>query len=57
MRLDRASNFTPTFPYSFFGSEIQTMIHGGVTVGAKPKNYYPVVEINPSSAGGESTEG
>ena len=56
MRLDRASNPTPTFPYSFFGSEIQTMIHGGVTVGAKPENYYPAVEINPSSAGGESTE-
>ncbi len=55
-RLNRASTPTPTFPYSFFGSEIQTMIHGGVTVGAKPENYYPAVEINPSSAGGESTE-
>ena len=56
MRLDRVSTPTLTFPYSFFGSEIQTMIHGGVTVGAKPQNYYPAVEINPSSVGGESTQ-
>ena len=38
-RLNQASTLTPTFPYSFFGSEIQAMIHGGVVVSNKPQSY------------------
>ena len=56
MRLNQASIPTPIFPYSFFGSEIQAMIHGGSTVGAKPESYYPTVEIKASSNDGESME-
>ena len=40
-RLDAVSAEAPRFPYSFFGPEIQSMLHGGVTVGAKPSSYLP----------------
>ena len=46
VRLNEVSIPTPTFPYSFFGSEIQSMIHGGVTVGDKPAGYYPKIETS-----------
>lgn len=52
-RLDRASTPELKFPYSFFGKEIQAMLHGGVTVGAKPQNYYPLIETSSSDAGVE----
>lgn len=50
-RLDRVSKPERTFPYSFFDSELQGMIHGGPTVGAKPAGYYPVVEVSGAGAG------
>jgi aryl-alcohol dehydrogenase-like predicted oxidoreductase len=43
-RLDAVSEPERRFPYTFFASEIQGMIHGGSTVGAKPRTYYPHVE-------------
>ena len=49
VRLNQISAPTSTFPYSFFGSEIQSMIHGGVTVGAKPEDYYPKIEVRPAA--------
>jgi aryl-alcohol dehydrogenase-like predicted oxidoreductase len=39
--LDRASAPERPFPYTFFDAEIQGMIHGGATVGAKPAPYRP----------------
>ena len=38
-RLEQVSRPASQFPYSFFDSEIQGMIHGGVTVGDKPAGY------------------
>jgi aryl-alcohol dehydrogenase-like predicted oxidoreductase len=38
-RLENVSRPEAQFPYSFFGNEIQGMIHGGVTVGYKPIGY------------------
>jgi aryl-alcohol dehydrogenase-like predicted oxidoreductase len=38
-RLEIISRPEVNFPYSFFGSEIQGMIHGGTTVGNKPASY------------------
>ncbi|MDZ8106720.1 MAG: hypothetical protein RM338_14035 [Nostoc sp. DedQUE12a] len=38
-RLEAISRPEPQFPYSFFGSEIQGMVHGGVKVAAKPVGY------------------
>jgi aryl-alcohol dehydrogenase-like predicted oxidoreductase len=49
-RLETISRPEPQFPHSFFGSEIQGMIHGGATVGYKPAGYQPDVLIQ--SAGG-----
>jgi aryl-alcohol dehydrogenase-like predicted oxidoreductase len=40
-RLETISRPEPQFPYSFFGHEIQSMIHGGVTAGLKPTGYAP----------------
>lgn len=40
-RLEAISRPEPQFPYTFFGPEIQGMIHGGKTVGVKPTGYYP----------------
>ena len=53
-RLNKASSPELTFPYSFFSAEMQAMLHGGVTVGAKPQNYYPLIETSGSGAGVES---
>jgi aryl-alcohol dehydrogenase-like predicted oxidoreductase len=43
-RLDRVSAPDRPFPYTFFGAEIQGMIHGGARVGAKPEGYIPHIE-------------
>ncbi|WP_228054752.1 aldo/keto reductase [Gloeocapsopsis crepidinum] len=43
-RLDAISCPEPQFPYSFFEPEIQGMIHGGKSVGLKPKGYYPILQ-------------
>jgi aryl-alcohol dehydrogenase-like predicted oxidoreductase len=40
-RLEVVSRPELQFPYSFFGREIQSMVHGGVTVGLKPSGYAP----------------
>jgi hypothetical protein len=50
-RLEAVSRPDPQFPYSFFGSEIQGMIHGGVTVGNQPTGYAPTVLIQSAGAG------
>ncbi|KAB8332165.1 aldo/keto reductase [Scytonema tolypothrichoides VB-61278] len=50
-RLEAISRPEPQFPYSFFGSEIQGMIHGGATVGYKPAGYHPDVLIQSTGAG------
>jgi len=50
-RLDTVSNPEPQFPYSFFESEIQGMIHGGTKVGTKPNGYYPNVFVQSAGAG------
>ncbi|OLT62694.1 aldo/keto reductase [Moorena bouillonii] len=54
MRLNQVSTPELKFPYTFFGSEMQAMLHGGVTVGDKPKNYYPVIETSGGGAGVDS---
>ena len=53
-RLNKASTPELKFPYSFFGSEIQAMLHGGVTVGSKPQHYYLLIETSGSGSGIES---
>jgi aryl-alcohol dehydrogenase-like predicted oxidoreductase len=50
-RLEAVSRPELQFPYSFFGSEIQGMIHGGATVGQKPTSYYPNVLFESGGAG------
>lgn len=50
-RLELVSRPDSQFPYSFFGNEIQGMIHGGVAVGNKPVGYAPNLLIQ--SAGAE----
>ncbi|TIX87137.1 aldo/keto reductase [Rhizobium sp. P44RR-XXIV] len=50
-RLDDVSALQPTFPYSFFGSEIQGAMTGGQTVGDKPVGYYPDLNISGKFAG------
>ncbi|MDJ0567567.1 MAG: aldo/keto reductase [Pleurocapsa sp. MO_192.B19] len=52
-RLNEASSPELKFPYFFFSAEMQAMLHGGVTVGAKPQHYYPLIETSGSSAGVE----
>jgi len=44
-RLDAASAPDPVFPYTFFENGQQKGITGGVTVGAKPRGYFPAVEV------------
>jgi aryl-alcohol dehydrogenase-like predicted oxidoreductase len=44
-RLEAASAPVRTFPYIFFGSEVQGSIHAGATVGTKPYGYFPYVRI------------
>lgn len=55
-RLNEVSSPELKFPYSFFNGEIQGMLHGGVTVGAKPQHYYPLIETSGSSGSGASVE-
>jgi hypothetical protein len=50
-RLDNVSRPKSQFPYSFFGQEIQGMIHGGTPVGDKPAGYRSEVLINGAGAG------
>jgi aryl-alcohol dehydrogenase-like predicted oxidoreductase len=50
-RLELVSRPDSQFPYSFFGNEIQGMIHGGVAVGNKPVGYAPNVLIQSAGAG------
>jgi aryl-alcohol dehydrogenase-like predicted oxidoreductase len=50
-RLEDVSRPERPFPYSFFGPEIQGMIHGGVRVGAKPPEYSPGLVIDGGGAG------
>ncbi|MFB2981834.1 aldo/keto reductase [Microseira sp. BLCC-F43] len=50
-RLELVSRPDSQFPYSFFGSEIQGMIHGGVAVGNKPVGYAPNRLIQSAGAG------
>ncbi|MBD0334561.1 MAG: aldo/keto reductase [Cyanobacteria bacterium Co-bin13] len=46
-RLGAISRPEPQVPYSFFGPEIQNMIHGGKPVGAKPAGYFANTVIQP----------
>jgi aryl-alcohol dehydrogenase-like predicted oxidoreductase len=50
-RLDAASAPALSYPYSFFGSEIQGMIHGGATVVVKRRGYFPEIEVAGGGAG------
>ncbi|MDR6901991.1 aldo/keto reductase [Rhizobium miluonense] len=50
-RLDDVSAVPSTFPYSFFGPEIQGSLTGGQTVGGKPVGYYPDLNISGKFAG------
>ena len=50
-RLDKISAPERPFPYTFFRSELQGMVHGGATVGMKPQGYFPVVQILGAGAG------
>ncbi|QND49165.1 aldo/keto reductase [Rhizobium lusitanum] len=50
-RLDEVSAVSPTFPYSFFGSEIQGGLTGGKTVGNKAEGYFPDLTLSGSFAG------
>ncbi len=49
-RLEAISRPELQFPYSFFGSEIQAMIHGGATVEYKHSGYDPDVLIQSKGA-------
>lgn len=44
-RLDEVSAPEATFPYTFFENTHQERIHGNGTVGVKPRNYFPRVEV------------
>jgi aryl-alcohol dehydrogenase-like predicted oxidoreductase len=46
-RLTAIGNLEPQFPYGFFESRHQAMIHGSKPVGTKPVGYYPDVLIQP----------
>jgi hypothetical protein len=50
-RLETVSRPELQFPYSFFDSEIQGMIHGGVAVGNQPAGYKPDILIQSAGAG------
>lgn len=50
-QLEQVSRPEPQFPYSFFGGDIQGMIHGGVTVGTKPIGYAPEHLIQSTGSG------
>jgi aryl-alcohol dehydrogenase-like predicted oxidoreductase len=49
-RLDAVSAPEQTFPYVLFGNEVQGMLHGGVTVGAKRSGYFPKVLVSGAGA-------
>jgi aryl-alcohol dehydrogenase-like predicted oxidoreductase len=49
-RLDRIGAPERVFPHTFFGPEMQGMVHGGATVGAKPPGYFPEIEIKGQGA-------
>ena len=51
-RLDAASAPAATFPYIFFGSEVQGSLHAGAVVGTKPPGYFPSVRIAGRGASG-----
>ncbi len=50
-RLDAVSAPPVAFPYTFFGPELQGMLTGGVTVGDKPRGYYPDRTVSGAGAG------
>lgn len=50
-RLDAISQPETRFPYTFFTSEIQGMVHGGAAVGDKPASYRPPLLVSGSGAG------
>ena len=50
-RLEAISRPEAQFPYSFFESEIQGILHGGKPVGLKPKGYYRDVMVQSAGAG------
>jgi len=50
-RLDKVSALARTFPYTFFGNEIQAMLNGGATVGDKPAGYARNVLVAGAGAG------
>jgi len=50
-RLDEVSAPPTRFPYSFFTSEIQSMITGGAIIGDKPPGYAPTQLIDAKPAG------
>jgi aryl-alcohol dehydrogenase-like predicted oxidoreductase len=52
--LEQSSVLDTQFPYSFFGPEIQGMIHGGVAVGNKPVGYTQHQFIPPAEGAGVS---
>ncbi len=56
-RLDALSAPVSSFPYNFFGPELQGMLTGGATVGDKPDSYLPNRVVEGSGAGVEETEG
>jgi aryl-alcohol dehydrogenase-like predicted oxidoreductase len=51
-RLDAASAPVQSFPYIFFGSEVQGSLHAGAVVGSKPEGYFPTVRIAGRGVGG-----
>ncbi|HSN70016.1 MAG TPA: aldo/keto reductase [Steroidobacteraceae bacterium] len=53
-RLEAASAPPTSFPYVFFGDEVQSIIAGGTRVSDKPAGYWPEVET--SGAGGSLIE-
>ncbi|MEO0708804.1 MAG: aldo/keto reductase, partial [Cyanobacteria bacterium J06649_5] len=44
-RLDDVSQPEARFPYTFFEPSLQSMVHGGASVGDKPKGYQQPVFI------------
>lgn len=49
-RLDAASAPPRPYPYTFFGPEMQGIIHGGANVGTKPAGYMPTVQVSGAGA-------
>lgn len=53
-RLDAASAPERRFPYTFFGPELQGMVHGGAHVGDKPDSYASPVRVQGATGAGTS---